>query len=150
LAPWAGPYGGVPPFAGVTAAHLGVALRAAIADTLANVARIADDPQAPTFDNTIAAYERAGALLDRVGAVYAVYVSTMSDEAVQALEREVAPELAALSDAITQNRGLFTRIAAVHEASEASEADGRDALTPEQRRVVWYHHTTFVRAAAPA
>jgi peptidyl-dipeptidase Dcp len=142
LVPWTGPYGGVPPFGRFAVADLGPALAAAIADKLANVERIAAEASPPTFENTIAALERSGALLDRVTAIYGIYVSTMSDDAVQLLQREIEPKLAALQDAITQNGVLFHRLATVYEASENA------ALTPEQKRLVWLYFTTFVRAGA--
>src|SRR5262245_41301477 len=69
LAPWEGPYSGVPPFDRVRPEHLGPALEAAMAENLAEVDRVASDPAAPTFENTIAAMERTGRTLDRVGTI---------------------------------------------------------------------------------
>ena len=66
LAPWSGPYAGVPPFDKARPEHLGPALEASMAENLAEVDRIANDPAAPTFENTIAAMERTGRTLDRV------------------------------------------------------------------------------------
>jgi peptidyl-dipeptidase Dcp len=66
----------------------------------------------------------------------------MSTPEFQAVEREMAPKLAALRDRITQNEKLFARIAAVYEARESAK------LTPEQKRLAWYHHNNFVRAGA--
>ena len=103
LAPWVGPYGGVPPFDQVKVVDLKPGLETGMARQLAEIDRIANDPAAPTFENTIAAMERSGRTLDRVGTVYGVYSSTLNDEAVQAVEREMAPKLAAFSDQITQN-----------------------------------------------
>jgi peptidyl-dipeptidase Dcp len=142
LAPWSGPYGGVPPFDRVKVADLGAALDAAMAEQLAQVERIADDPAPPTFENTIVALEHTGRSLERVGAIFGVYASTMADDAVQALEREVSPKLAAHQDRIVQNAKLFRRVAAV----EASPAKAR--LDPEPQRLVWYVHKQFARAGA--
>ena len=103
LAPWDGPYAGVPPFDRARPEHLGPALEAAMAENLAEVDRIANDPAAPTFENTIAAMERTGRTLDRVGTIYGIFVSNLNDDAVQAVEREMSPKLAAFSDKITQN-----------------------------------------------
>ena len=58
IEPWSGPHGGVPPFAAARVADLGPALEAGMADQLAAIDRIANDPSLPTFDNTIAALER--------------------------------------------------------------------------------------------
>jgi Zn-dependent oligopeptidases len=142
LAPWSGPYGGVPPFDRVKVAELQPALEAAMNGQLAEVDRIAHDPAAPTFANTIAAMERTGRALDRVTTIYGVYSSTMNDDAVQAVERVMAPKLAEFSDKITQNTALFKRIAAVYDVREKA------GLTPEQQRLTWLYYTNFVRAGA--
>ena len=66
LAKWTGPYQGVPPFYKVKVADFKPALEAGMAEQLAEIDKIANDPAAPTFDNTIAALERAGRALTRV------------------------------------------------------------------------------------
>jgi peptidyl-dipeptidase Dcp len=142
LAKWAGPYEGVPPFDRVEVAQFKPALEAAMAENLSEVERIAANPKPPTFENTIAALERAGHTLDRVQAVYGVWSSTMNGPEFQAVQREMAPRLAAFSDQITQNVALFRRIEAVYN----SPAKAR--LTPEQQRLVWLDYTSFVRAGA--
>jgi peptidyl-dipeptidase Dcp len=142
IAPWTGPYGGVPPFDQVTPALLQPALETGMADQLAAIDRIANDPAAPTFENTIAAMERSSHMLDRVQAMYGVFTGTMSDDAVQAVERTMEPRLAGFSDQITQNENLFARIAVVYEAR------GKANLTPEQQRLTWKYYTDFVRAGA--
>jgi len=142
LAPWKGPYGGIPPFDKVKVADLQPALEAAMTQQLAEIDRIANDPAAPTFENTIAAMERTGRTLDRVTTVYGIYSSTLNDDAVQAVEREMAPKLAAFSDQITQNQPLFERIAKVYDKRETA------GLTPEQQRLTWVYYTNFVRAGA--
>src|ERR1044071_2698152 len=73
LAPWTGPYGGVPPFDKVKVAHFRPALEAAMAEQLAEVDKIAGDPAPPTFENTLAALERSGRTLDRVATVFGIY-----------------------------------------------------------------------------
>ncbi|HZF68287.1 MAG TPA: M3 family metallopeptidase [Gemmatirosa sp.] len=142
LAAWAGPYGGVPPFDRVEVRHFQPALEAAMAEELAEVERIAADPAPPTFENTLAALERTGRAMDRVGAVYGVWASTMNDAEFQEVERAMAPRLAAHADRITQNAALFRRIQAVYESPDTAR------LAPEQRRLAWKHHTDFVRAGA--
>jgi peptidyl-dipeptidase Dcp len=142
VAPWTGPYGGVPPFDKVKVDALGPALEVGMARNLAEIELIATNPAAPTFENTIAAMERSGRALTRAFTVYNVYSSTMSDDAVQAVEREMSPKIAAFQDQITQNEPLFKRISAVYETRETS------GLTPEQQRLTWYYYTNFVRAGA--
>ena len=142
LPAWAGPWGGVPPFDRVTPLDLGPALEAGIAVNLAELERIANDPAPPTFANTIAALERAGRMLDRAATVYGVFSSTLNDAAVQQVERDIEPKLAAFRDRVVQNETLFRRIAAVYEAR------GKSGLTNEQQRLAWLHYTTLRRAGA--
>ena len=113
LAKWEGPYGGVPPFDRVQVAHFKPALEAAMAENLSEVDRVAKDPAAPTFENTIVALERAGQTLDRVQTIYGVFGSTMNGPEFQVVQRDMAPRLAAFYDQITQNEALFKRIEAV-------------------------------------
>ena len=142
LAAWSGPYGGVPPFDAAKVEHFQPALEAAMAEQLAEIDRIAGNPEPATFANTIAALEGAGRTLDRANTVFEVFAGTMSTPEVQAVEREMAPKLAAFADQITQNEKLFARIQAVYEARESS------GLSPEQQRLVWLDYTNFVRAGA--
>ena len=142
LEPWTGPYGGVPPFDRVKVEHFEPALAAAMQENLDEVERIASNPEAPTFENTIAAQERTGRAMNRVAAVYGVWGGAMSTPEFQAVEREMAPRLAEFSDRILQNAALFRRIEAVYHSPEKA------TLTPEQQRLTWLYHTTFVRAGA--
>jgi len=140
LVRWVGPAGGVPPFDRVRVADFKPALEAAMAENLAEVEKIARDPAAPDFENTIVALERSGRTLNRVSAIYGVWSSTMSTEDFQAVERDMQPKLAAFSDKIFQNVPLFARIAAVY--------GDRQQLTPVQQRLCWFYHNNFVRAGA--
>jgi peptidyl-dipeptidase Dcp len=142
LAAWTGPYGGVPPFDRVKVPDIKPQLEAAMAENLAQVERIAGDPAAPTFENTLAAMERAGRSFDRVSTIYGIWSSTMNGPEFQPVQREMAPRLAAFSDQITQNAPLFKRIEAVYNSPEKSK------LTPEQQRLAWLYYTNFVRAGA--
>src|SRR5438093_10344074 len=142
LEKWTGPYGGLPPFDRVKVADFKPALETAMAENLKEIDAIAKNPAKPDFENTIAAFERAGKPFERVSAIYRVFRSTMSTDALQKVETEMAPKLAAFDDQIVQNKELFSRIAAVYDAREAS------GLTPDQKRLVWLDETTFVRAGA--
>ncbi|HEX6177144.1 MAG TPA: M3 family metallopeptidase [Thermoanaerobaculia bacterium] len=142
LAPWTGPYGGIPPFDRVNVADMKPALEAAMAENLAEVDRIANNPAAPTFENTIAALERSGRTLNRVTTAYGIWSSTMNSPDFQAVERDMAPRLAAFSDQITQNEALFKRIEAVYNSPDKSQ------LTAEQQRLSWWYWNNFVRAGA--
>jgi peptidyl-dipeptidase Dcp len=139
---WAGPYGGVPPFDRARVADFAPAVEQAMAEQLAAIDRIVADPATPTFANTVAAYERAGRPLDRALTVYGVFCSSLSDEPLQAVERELAPKLAAFQDRVVQNAGFFRRVAAVHESAE------RAGIGPEERRAAKVLFTNLVLAGA--
>ncbi|MBV8664114.1 MAG: peptidase M3, partial [Hyphomicrobiales bacterium] len=138
---WDGPFG-APPFAWILPEHFRPAFDAALATKRAEIAAIADDPAAPTFENTIAALERSGKTLDRVESVFFNLVGSDSNEALQALEREMAPILSRERSAILQNDALFRRIETLH----ADEA--RLGLEPEAARVLDRYRTAFIRAGA--
>ena len=141
-APWIGPYGGVPAFDKASPAGLAPAMEAGMARQLVELQAIADDHAPATFENTIAAMERSGRALRRAYTVYGIYGSTLSDEAVQAVERDLEPKLAAFRDRITQNDKLFARIAAVYDTRTTA------GLTAEQQRLTWLTYTDLVRAGA--
>ena len=140
--PWAGPYGGVPPFDRARVVDFAPAIEQAMAEQLVAIDRIAADPAPPTFANTIAAAERAGRPLDRVLTVYGVFCSSLSDEPLQAVERDLAPKLAAFQDRIVQNAGFFRRVAAVHESADEA------GLEAEERRAATVLFTNLVLAGA--
>ena len=107
LEPWSGPYGGVPPWDRVRAADFPAALGASLAEERAAVERIANNPEPPDFENTLAALERAGRMKDRVLRVFNVMRLNMSTPEYRALDREWQPRLSAAADAITFLPGLF-------------------------------------------
>ena len=142
LAAWTGPHGGVPPFDRVNVSDFKPALEAGMADSLAAMENIAQDPSPPTFENTIAAMERAGRALDRAANIYGVWSSTMKSTEFQRVEQEMEPKLAAYEDEITQNEKLFKRVEAVYQSPDKIK------LTKEQQRLAWLRWDTFVRAGA--
>ena len=87
----------------------------AIAEQSAEIARIASNPAKPTFANTLVAMERSGRMLQRVQAVFGVLVQTDSNPERQAIQKAVAPKLAAHSDAIYLNPKLFARVRDIYE-----------------------------------
>ncbi len=140
---WTGPYGGVPPFDKVKIADFKPALEAGMAENLKEVDAIANNPAKPTFENTIVAMERSGAMLDRVSTIYGIWGGNMNNDEFAAVETEMDPKLAAHNDKITQNDALFKRIAAVYNAeSKNKKAKG------EQYRLTWLYYTNFVRQGA--
>jgi peptidyl-dipeptidase Dcp len=141
LAPWTGPFG-LPPFAEVRAEHFAPAFAEAMRGHLAEIDAIAGEPAAPTFANTIAAFDRSGRLLARVGALFHNLASSETSPALQAVQREMAPLLAAHDSRVHTHAQLFARIDKLHTAREQSALDG------EQRRALERFHLDFVRAGA--
>ena len=139
---WRGNYGGVPPFDRIEVGAFKPAIETAMAENLAEIDRIATNPAAPDFENTIAALEAAGRALERVLTVYGVWSSNMSTPEFQGVQREMAPRLSAHNDRITQNEQLFRRIKSVYDAPQKA------TLTAEQQRLTWLYFTNFVRAGA--
>jgi peptidyl-dipeptidase Dcp len=147
LAPWTGPLGGVPPFDRVRVAEFAPALTRAMALGRAEIDAIAANPAPPTFDNTLVALERAGAVLERVQTLYGVHVATLSSGPMREVEQAMSPQLAAFDDATTQNAALYARIDTVLKARP------NPPLQPVQRRlveVVWRHFERGGAALAPA
>jgi peptidyl-dipeptidase Dcp len=142
LRPWTGAWGGVPPFDQVEVEHFRPALEQGMTEKLAEIEAIAEDPAPATFENTIAALERSGRVLERVTPIYGVWSTSMSTPEFQEVEREMAPRLAAFFDRIVQNEALFRRIDAVHAGA------GEAGLDAEQKRLAWLYHSNFVRAGA--
>ncbi|HEX4933795.1 MAG TPA: hypothetical protein VFV33_11485, partial [Gemmatimonadaceae bacterium] len=93
-AKWTGPYGGVPAFDQVKVADFQGALEIAMDEARKEIDAIARNPEAPNFENTIAAYDDAGRMLRDVSTYYGVWSSTMNGPEFQAVEREMEPKLA--------------------------------------------------------
>src|SRR2546428_12315502 len=89
LEKWTGPYGGVPPFDKVKVSDFKPALETAMAENLKEIDAIAKNPAKPDFENTIAAFERAGKPFERASAIYRVFGSTMSTDDFQKVETEM-------------------------------------------------------------
>lgn len=117
-------------------------MQAGMTEQLAEIDAIANNSAAPDFHNTLAALEGCGRTLERVLTIYHIYSGSLSDAAMQEVEREMEPKLAAFHDAITQNTALFARIAAVYATRE------RSGLMPEQQRLTWVQYQEFARAGA--
>ncbi|HZZ87296.1 MAG TPA: M3 family metallopeptidase [Caulobacteraceae bacterium] len=142
LAEWSGPRGGAPAFDRVKTEHFIPALEAAMAQKRAEIAAIADNPEPPTFANTLEALEASGPALTRANRIFGVYASTLNTPQMREVETWASPKMAALRDEITQNGALFARIKAVYEARETS------GLTAEQQRLAFVLHDRFVRQGA--
>jgi peptidyl-dipeptidase Dcp len=108
----------------------------------AEIDAIANNKAAPTFDNTIVAMERSGALLNRVQTVFFSLVGCNTNDEMQKLDKELAPQLAAHSDAIRLNAKLWQRIDTLYKNRDKLHLD------PESKYLLERYHTDFVRAGA--
>lgn len=142
LAPWTGDFGGTPPFDKVKVELLKPALLKAMDLNRAEIAAIAASGEPATFENTIVALEKAGGAFDRVGTLFNVFSSTMSDDAMKALETEMSPLYSAFQDEVVQNEALFARIKTVYDGMAAA------GLTVEQQQVVDSYYKRFTRRGA--
>lgn len=140
LSPWAGPYGGVPPWNEVRADEFQAAFQSAIALAEQDVDAIANQSEPATFANTIEAMERAGEALRRLQAIFFVHTSNLNLGPIPDLEKAIVPMLTEHEDRIYQNQKLFERIEAVNQNS--------DDLTAQQKRLVDDLAKTFIRQGA--
>ena len=132
---------GVPPLDAIKPEHFPPAFEAALAQHRAEIDAIAAEAAAPGFENTVAALERSGRLLSRVSSVFYVLAGAHTNEAIQAIERDMAPRLARHWNEIHLNEGLFARLDAVHRHAGHS-------ASPPSRRACW--SATTQCSAAPA
>jgi len=136
---WDTPFG-APPFDRIRPEHFRPAYDRAIAEHAAEIAAIAANPAAPSFENTIVALEDCGRLLSRVEAVFHNLASSHTNDAIEAIEREMAPVMARHWNDIYMNAALFRRIDTLRQNEVGLDA--------EQLRVLERYHLDFVRAGA--
>jgi peptidyl-dipeptidase Dcp len=141
LQQWTAPFA-APPFAAITPAHFPAAFTTALAAHQAEIAAIVENPSEPTFENTVDALELSGRALRNVSAVFFNLAGADTNEAIQAIERDMAPVLAQHRTAIFMSAGLWRRI------KHLAIAQGTLALTDEQRRVLERYRLAFVRQGA--
>ncbi|ATM78579.1 peptidyl-dipeptidase Dcp [Serratia fonticola] len=118
------------------------AIAAGIQQKLAEVEKIANNPAEPTFDNTFVALEKSGALLTRTMNVFGAMTSANTSDALQKLDEETSPKLAALDDAIMLNSKLFARIKAIYDRRDSLNLDA------ESLRLVEVTYKNYVLAGA--
>jgi peptidyl-dipeptidase Dcp len=117
---------GAPAFDRIQDADFAPAFTAAMSAHLAEVAAIANDPAAPTFANTLVALEKAGWQLRSVNLVFTALVGANTNDALQAVQQDIAPKLAAHRDAIFLDGKLFARVEAVYAQREGLKLDAED------------------------
>ncbi|MDE2511833.1 MAG: M3 family metallopeptidase [Elusimicrobia bacterium] len=131
-----------PPFDKIKDADFSPAFEAGMAEQRREVDAIAHDPAPPTFENTIVALERSGRLLTRVSKTFFNLNASNTDDAMQAVERDMAPKLAAHQDAISLDGALFARIAALHDQGASL------GLDEESAQLLDRYDKQFVRSGA--
>jgi len=141
LADWATPYG-LPPFDQVKATDFVPAFDAALQAHRDEIDALAAVTAAPTFDNTLVAFDRSGRKLAQVREMFFNLTSAETSPALQKAELELAPRLSVHESAIYMNDRLFQRIDAVHAQARTL------GLTVEQQRLLDRVHLDFVRAGA--
>ncbi|WP_442545884.1 M3 family metallopeptidase [Arthrobacter sp. KN11-1C] len=104
---------GLPPFATIQDSHYAEAVDAGLAEHLAEIQSIVDNPDPASFENTAVAMERSGRLLERAAAAFFTLVSADASDAIRELETELSPRFASHQDAVYLNRGLYERFAAI-------------------------------------
>jgi peptidyl-dipeptidase Dcp len=131
-----------PPFDKIKDTDYQPAIEEGMKQELAEIEAIANNPDTPTFENTIVPMEKSGALLRRASRVFGAIAQSNTNPALQKVQTELAPKQAAHRDAINLNAKLFARIKAIHDARAASK------LTKEQKYVVEENYKDFVRSGA--
>ena len=141
LARWETPFE-APPFDRLEPGHFRPAFEEAMAQQRREVEAVMSEPAGASFANTIEALELSGRDLRQVAAVFYAMAGAHTTEALQEIEREIAPVLARHRNWIFQNEAVFGRIEALWERRESLD------LTPEQLRVLERYRTVFVRHGA--
>ena len=138
---WNTPYE-VPPFLDIKDEHYMPAYEQGMKENLEEIDAIVNNPEAPTFANTIEELERTGQLLSKVGRVFSNLASSNTNPKLQELQRELSPMLSAHYDKISLNEGLFNRVNAIWQNRENLD------LTKEQTKLLNDTRKGFVRSGA--
>ena len=138
---WDTPYE-VPPFDKIRAAHYMPAYLNGFAEHKEEIKEIINNPEEPTFDNTIKPFIYSGQLLTRVSRVFGGLNSAHTNDTLQSIQKEIAPLLSKHNDDISLNDSLFDRIRIVYENKEKFN------LTSEESKVLEETYSDFVRGGA--
>jgi peptidyl-dipeptidase Dcp len=131
-----------PDFAKIEVGHFKPAIEAGITQHLAEIDSIANNPETAAFDNTIVAMEKSGQLLSRAFSVFNLLAGADTNDEMQALQEEISPQIAALSNAIYLNNKLFARIKSIYDRRESLSLDA------ESKRLIEYYFDKFVLQGA--
>lgn len=142
----------VPDFSKIKAEHYLPAFEEGIKQQTAEIEKIVSNPEPPTFENTLEALDKSGALLDRVYSVFSNQFSANATDEIKAINKQIAPKLAAHSDNINLNPQLFERVKVVYdqqkELSLTVEEKNEKALNTEQTALLNKVYNGFVRGGA--
>jgi len=141
LQTWTTPFG-LPPFASIRPEHFEPAFADALRSHRVEIAAIANDESPATFANTLVAFDKAGSVLNRIEKVFFNLTASETSPALQAVEREMSPRLAAHYSAIYLDAALFARIDDLHRRR------GELVLDAEQLQLLRRVHLDFERAGA--
>jgi len=141
FAEWKTPFG-VPPFDQIKNEDYLPAIDSAIALARTEINAITSSTDAPTFANTIAAYDLAGQLLNKVAYVFSAQTSANTNDTLEALQEQVAPKISAFSDEVLLNAGLFSKVKAVYDNM------ANEKLTDEEKFLLENLYKSFVRNGA--
>lgn len=131
-----------PQFDKIRNEHFLPAFQRGMAEHKTEIAAITQQTKEPSFENTVLAYQLSGQLLSRVSRVFSSLSGAHTNDAIRALEQQLAPELAAHNDSISLDSALFARFKRV--AAQQAELD----LDPESQRLLQQYMTDFVQAGA--
>jgi peptidyl-dipeptidase Dcp len=130
---------GAPPFDKIKDGDYQPAIEAGMAQQLAEIDKIANNPAAPTFENTLVAMERSGRLLARASAAFNGVSEANTNPQLQQAKTALAPQIAAHTDAIRLNKQLFERIAAVYAKRAVLKLDAESLRLLERQYDVFVH-----------
>lgn len=131
-----------PDFSKIKDADFRPAMEQGMKEKLLEIEKIANNPAAPTFENTLLPLEKSGQLLTRVSHVFNLLTGANTNPELQKIEQEEAPKLAASNDALYLNSKLFKRLSSIYEKRDQLNLD------PESKRLVAYYYEQFELAGA--
>ena len=132
----------IPPFESIKFSHYEPAFNQGMKEHLEEIDFIANNTEAPTFENTIEALERSGKTLDKVSSVFFNLQGSNTDDDMDSLQRTVSPRLSSHNDSILLNKKLFKRIKEIYENRQSL------SLSVEQTRLVEETYKRFIRSGA--
>lgn len=135
---------GAPDFNKIKMEHYEPAFMKGVEEQNAEIKAIVDNPEAPTFENTIVALDNSGAILVRVRGVFYALTEADTNDSISALDEKIAPMLSGHKDNIYLNQGLYKRVANIHQ----QEQEGKITLTTEQHRLLDGYYKDFIRSGA--